>query len=257
MPDAAAITLQTVSKRFGETLALDRVSLTIGRGEFLVVIGGSGSGKTTLLQLINRLSEPGEGRVAIGGEDARTLDPIALRRRIGYVFQEAGLFPHMTVGENIAITPRLLGWDEQRRRVRVDELLTLVRLDPDYRGRFPHQLSGGERQRVAVARALAAGPEIMLMDEPFAALDPLTRDALGQDYWRLHEDLGLTTVLITHDMLEALGLADRIVVLHAGRVVAEGTPSSLMTDQHPYVRELVQTPRRIAERVTALLAEER
>jgi osmoprotectant transport system ATP-binding protein len=257
MPQVAAITLENVSKRFGETLALDGVSLTVKRGEFLAVIGESGSGKTTLLQLLNRLSEPSSGRVTIGNEDIQTLDPIALRRRIGYVFQEAGLFPHMTVGENIAITPRLLGWDEQRRRQRVDELLGLVRLDQRYRDRFPHQLSGGERQRVAVARALAASPDVVLMDEPFAALDPLTRDALGQDYRRLHESLGLTTVLITHDILEALGLGDRIVVLYAGHIVGEGTPAAIMADQKPYVRELLQTPRRIADRVTALLAEER
>ena len=257
MPDAAAITLENVSKRFGETLALDRVSLTVKRGEFLAVIGESGSGKTTLLQLLNRLSEPSSGRVTIGSEDIQTLDPIGLRRRIGYVFQEAGLFPHMTVGENIAITPRLLRWDEQRRLRRVDELLGLVRLDQSYRDRFPHQLSGGERQRVAVARALAASPDVVLMDEPFAALDPLTRDALGQDYRRLHESLGLTTVLITHDILEALGLGDRLVVLYAGRIVGEGAPAAIMADQKPYVRELLQTPRRIADRVTALLAEER
>ena len=163
----------------------------------------------------------------IGGVEAHTLDPIVLRRRIGYVFQEVGLFPHMTVAENIAITPRLLGWDEQRQAARVDELLGLVRLDPSYRTRFPHQLSGGERQRVGVARALAAGPDVVLMDEPFAALDPLTRDGLAQDYRRLHDELRLTTVMITHDVLEALGLADRIVVLQAGRIIADGTPSAL------------------------------
>jgi osmoprotectant transport system ATP-binding protein len=185
------------------------------------------------------------------------LDPIVLRRRMGYVFQEAGLFPHMTVGENIAITPRLLGWEEERRLRRVDELLSLVRLDANYRDRFPHQLSGGERQRVAVARALAASPDVVLMDEPFAALDPLTRDALGQDYRRLHDSLRLTTVLITHDILEALGLADRIVVLYAGRIVGEGAPAVIMADQEPYVRELLQTPRRIAERVGALLQGEK
>jgi osmoprotectant transport system ATP-binding protein len=257
MTEAAAITLADVSKRFGETLALDSISLTVRRGEFLAVIGESGSGKTTLLQLLNRLSEPSSGRVTIGSEDIQTVDPIALRRRIGYVFQEAGLFPHMTVGENIAITPRLLGWDEQRRLRRVDELLSLVRLDPNYRDRFPHQLSGGERQRVAVARALAASPDVVLMDEPFAALDPLTRDALGQDYRRLHDTLSLTTVLITHDILEALGLADRIVVLYGGRIVGEGAPAAIMADQKPYVRELLQTPRRIAERVGALLQGEK
>jgi len=184
----------------------------------------------------------------------QSLDPIALRRRIGYVFQEVGLFPHMTVAENIAITPRLLAWDQARMAERVDELLELVRLASIYRNRMPHQLSGGERQRVGIARALAARPEIMLMDEPLAALDPLTRDALGQDYRRMHDALGLTTVMITHDVLEALGLADRIAVLRAGSVVCDGAPSAVMACEHAYVRELMQTPRKIAERVAALLA---
>ena len=254
MPEHAAITFENVSKRFGDAApALDRVSFSVEPREFLVIVGASGSGKTTLLQLINRLSEPTAGRLRIGGVKAHTLDPTVLRRRIGYVFQEVGLFPHMTVAENIAITPRLLGWDEQRQVARADELLGLVRLDPSYRTRFPHQLSGGERQRVGVARALAAGPDVVLMDEPFAALDPLTRDGLAQDYRRLHDELRLTTVMITHDVLEALGLADRIAVLQAGRVIADGAPSALVTHKHAYVRELMETPRRIAERVGALL----
>jgi osmoprotectant transport system ATP-binding protein len=254
MAENAAIMLKEVTKRFGGNApALDGVSLIVKPREFLVIVGASGSGKTTLLQLVNRLSEPTTGQLRIGGVDARTLDPIALRRRMGYVFQEVGLFPHMTVAENIAVTPRLLGWDDQRKAARVDELLGLVRLDPTFRTRFPHQLSGGQRQRVGVARALAAGPDIVLMDEPFAALDPLTRDALAQDYRRLHDALGLTTVMITHDVLEALGLADRIAVLQAGHIIAEGTPEALMAHEHAYVRELMQTPRRIADRVGALL----
>ncbi|MBX9588233.1 MAG: ATP-binding cassette domain-containing protein [Hyphomonadaceae bacterium] len=255
MPEPAAIALADVTKRFdGDKPALDGISLAVQPGEFLVIVGISGSGKTTLLQLINRLSEPTAGQVRIGGVNALALDPVTLRRRIGYVFQEVGLFPHMTVAENIAITPRLLGWDEQRQTARVDELLCLVRLDPGYRARFPHQLSGGERQRVGVARALAAGPDVVLMDEPFAALDPLTRDGLAQDYRRLHDALRLTTVMITHDVLEALGVADRIAVLQAGRIIAEGTPSALMLHQHADVRELMLTPRKIADRVGALLA---
>ena len=254
MREHAAIAFEDVSKRFGDAApALAHVSFDVKPREFLVIVGASGSGKTTLLQLINRLSEPTSGRLRIGGVEAQTLDPTVLRRRIGYVFQEVGLFPHMTVGENIAITPRLLGWDEQRRAARAEELLGLVRLDPGYRTRFPHQLSGGERQRVGVARALAARPDVVLMDEPFAALDPLTRDGLAQDYRRLHDELHLTTVMITHDVLEALGLADRIVVLQAGRIIAEGAPSAMMTHQHAYVHELMQTPRRVAERVSALL----
>jgi osmoprotectant transport system ATP-binding protein len=251
----AAITFEDVTKRFGDgPPALDRVSLSVQAREFLAIVGASGSGKTTLLRLINRLSEPSTGLLRIGGADVQSLDAIALRRRIGYVFQEVGLFPHMTVAENIAITPQLLGWDKVRATARVEELLDLVRLERGYRQRFAHELSGGERQRVGVARALAARPDIVLMDEPFAALDPLTRDALGQDYRRLHDELGLTTVMITHDMLEALGLADRIAVLRAGSVIAEGTPSALLTHEHAYVRELMQTPRKIAERVSALLA---
>jgi osmoprotectant transport system ATP-binding protein len=255
MAQDAAISVETVSKRFGAGRpALDGVSLQVERGEFLAVVGASGSGKTTLLRLVNRLADPSNGTVRIGGVDAANLDPVVLRRRVGYVFQEIGLFPHMTVAENIAITPRLLGWDRARMDGRIDELLGLVRLDAQYRTRFPHQLSGGERQRVGVARALAAGPEMVLLDEPFAALDPLTREALGQDYRTLHDKLGLTTLMITHDMVEALELADRIAVLRAGTLIAQGTPAALIDHEHPYVRELMQTPRRLARRVEALLA---
>src|SRR5262245_39784502 len=256
MAQDAAISVETVSKRFGPgRAALDGVSLAVERGEFLAVVGASGSGKSTLLRLINRLDNPSDGTVRIGGVDAATLDPVQLRRRIGYVFQEVGLFPHMTVAENIAITPKLLGWTRERRDARVDELLAPVRLLAAYRARLPHQLSGGERQRVGVARALAAAPEMVLMDEPFAALDPLTREALGQDYRMLHDKLGLTTLMITHDMVEALDLADRIAVLRGGIVVAQGPPATLIDHEHPYVKELMQTPRRLAERVEGLLAE--
>jgi osmoprotectant transport system ATP-binding protein len=255
MTQGAAIAVDNVSKRFGDgPPGLNGVSLSVARGEFLAVVGPSGSGKTTLLRLINRLTDPSSGTVRIGGVDAAGVDPVALRRRIGYVFQEVGLFPHMTVAENIAITPRLLGWDRARTAARVDELLALVRLDTGYRARLPHQLSGGERQRVGVARALAAGPETVLMDEPFAALDPLTREALGQDYRTLHEKLGLTTLMITHDMVEALTLADRIAVLRGGAIVAQGPPVTLIDHEHPYVKELMQTPRELAARVEGLLA---
>ena len=251
----ASITFEDVTKRFGDAPpALERVSLSVQPKEFLAVVGASGSGKTTLLRLINRLLDPSSGKLQIGGADLQSLDPIALRRRIGYVFQEVGLFPHMTVAENIAITPQLLRWEPERMAARVDELLELVRLDQAYRTRFPHQLSGGERQRVGVARALAARPDIVLMDEPFAAIDQLTRDALAQDYRRLHDQLALTTVMITHDMLEALGLADRIAVLRSGSLIAEGAPSLLMLHEHAYVRQLMQAPRKVAERVNALLA---
>ena len=254
MTDHPAISFESVSKNYGEGRVLDRVSLDVREGEFLAVVGPSGSGKTTLLRLINRLIEPTAGVIRVAGEDVQTIDPISLRRRIGYVFQGVGLFPHMTVAENISITPRLLGWNEAQRAARVDELIDLVRLDRGkHRDRLPSQLSGGEGQRVGVARALAAKPRIVLMDEPFGALDPLTRDALGEDYCRLHSELGLTTVMITHDMLEAVLLADRIAVIHDGRIVADGTPQALLNDaKDDYVRELMATPRRQAERLRAL-----
>jgi osmoprotectant transport system ATP-binding protein len=249
-----AIALENVGKTYGGRTVLDRLSLAVREGEFLAVVGESGSGKTTLLRLINRLIDADSGTVRVAGEDVRNIDPIMLRRRIGYVFQGIGLFPHLTVAENIAITPRLLGMDQAGIAARVDELIDLVRLDrAAHRARFPHQLSGGERQRVGVARALAARPRLVLMDEPFGALDPLTRDALGQDYRQLHDELGLTTVMITHDMLEAILLADRIAVLRDGQVIAEGTPRELMAPgRDAYVSELMQTPRRHAEKLREL-----
>ena len=259
MTPAATIALKDVSRVYdgGRVRALDGVSLTVREREFLAIVGPSGSGKTTLLQLINRLAEPSAGTVEVEGADVRAVPPIALRRRIGYVFQGIGLFPHMTVAENIAVTPRLIGWDRARMNARVDALLDLLRLDRGQRERYPHQLSGGERQRVGVARAIAAQPKIVLMDEPFGALDPINRDAIGADYRRLHDDLGLTTVMITHDMLEAVLLADRIGVMRAGRLIAEGTPHALMTGAHgDYVDELMATPRRQAERLGALMERE-
>jgi osmoprotectant transport system ATP-binding protein len=251
----AVIAFRDVSKTYedGRVRALDRVSLNVAAREFLAIVGPSGSGKTTLLQLVNRLSEPTSGTVEVEGADVRAVEPIALRRRIGYVFQGVGLFPHLTVAENIAITPRLLGWKRQRQAARVDALIDLVRLERGQRERYPHQLSGGERQRVGVARAIAAEPRIVLMDEPFGALDPINRDAIAHDYRQLHDELGLTTVMITHDMLEAVLLADRIGVMQAGRLIAEGTPRALMTGAHgDYVNELMATPRRQAERLSAL-----
>jgi osmoprotectant transport system ATP-binding protein len=250
-----AISFQDVSKTYGGHKALDRVSLDVATREFLAIVGPSGSGKTTLLRLINRLAEPDSGTIRVEGEDVRAADPVMLRRRIGYVFQGVGLFPHMSVAQNIAITPKLLGWDQTRIAARVDELIDLVRLKrTEHRDRLPAQLSGGERQRVGVARAIAAGPKIVLMDEPFGALDPLTRDALSEDYRRLHDELGLTTVMITHDTLEAVLLADRVVVAREGRIVAQGTPRDMMSaDQDEYVRALMATPRRQADRLQALL----
>jgi osmoprotectant transport system ATP-binding protein len=235
-------------------LAVNDVSLEVGEGEFLAIVGGSGSGKTTLLRLANRLIDADEGHITIEGEDVRAVDPVSLRRRIGYVFQSGGLFPHISVAGNIGITPKLLGTPAAEIASRVDELLDLVRLDRTlYRDRFPHELSGGQRQRVGVARALAARPRIVLMDEPFGALDPLTRDALGDDYRALHGKLGLTTVMITHDMTEAILLADRVAVMRAGRLLAQGTPTELSESGDAYVGELLRTPRRQAERLNVLL----
>ena len=249
------IRFEDVTKAHGGRNVLHRVSLGIRQGEFLAVIGPSGAGKTTLLRLINRLADASQGVVRVEGQDVRAVDPIALRRRIGYVFQGIGLFPHMTVAENIGITPSLLGWDSRRIAARVEQLIALVRLDPAaHRDRLPHQLSGGERQRVGVARAIAAEPHIVLMDEPFGALDPITRDALGRDYRQLHDALGVTTVMITHDALEAVLLADRIVVVRDGRVIADGTPRALMLEERSdYVGDLLQMPRQQAERLQALM----
>jgi osmoprotectant transport system ATP-binding protein len=236
---------------------VDDVTLDVAAGEFLAIVGGSGSGKTTLLRLANRLIEADSGSITVQGEDVRALDAVSLRRRIGYVFQSGGLFPHISVAANIGITPRLMGTPAAEISARVDELLDLVRLDrTQYRDRFPHELSGGQRQRVGVARALAAGPRIVLMDEPFGALDPITRDALGDDYRSLHNKLGLTTVMITHDITEAILLADRVAVMRAGRLMALGTPAELSNSDEAYVSELLRTPRRQADRLRVLLPRE-
>ena len=245
-----------VEKSFdgGRVKAVDDVSLSVAAGEFLAIVGGSGSGKTTLLRLANRLIEADHGSIKVEGDDVTSVDPIGLRRRIGYVFQSGGLFPHMSVADNIGITPKLLGTPADEIAARVDELLELVRLDRKlHRDRFPRELSGGQRQRVGVARALAAKPRIVLMDEPFGALDPLTRDALGDDYRALHTKLGLTTIMITHDMTEAILLADRVAVMRTGKLLAEGTPKTLSESDDAYVGELMRTPRRQAERLNALL----
>ena len=256
MSRVTAISFEGVSKTHdgNHGKSLDNVSFAVGARQFLAIVGPSGAGKSTLLRLVNRLGEPSAGTVRVQGEDVLTIDPVALRRRIGYVFQGVGLFPHMTVAENIGITPKLLGWDDARVETRVDYLIKLVQLDPaHHRQRFPHELSGGERQRVGVARAIAVEPKIVLMDEPFGALDPITRDSLGRDYRALHKKLGLTTVMITHDVTEALLLADRIVVMHAGRVVADGSPRLLIAGHHgDYAQALLETPRRLAAELRAL-----
>jgi osmoprotectant transport system ATP-binding protein len=247
------IALERVSKRYPSGLAVRDVSLAVAAGAFVAVVGASGSGKTTTLKCVNRLVEPDAGVVRVEGRTAADDPPYELRRRIGYVFQGIGLFPHLSVAENVAVTPRLLGWPAAEVEARVDELLDLVELPRTFAGRSPAELSGGQRQRVGVARALAARPRIVLMDEPFGALDPITRDSLGQAYRDLHERLGLTTLMVTHDMQEAILLADRIVVMAEGRILAEGTPRELAASAEPGVAALMAAPRRQAERVRALL----
>jgi len=249
------IEIQRLSKLFGDVMAVDDVSLSVEPGQLLVLLGSSGSGKTTTLKMVNRLIEPTAGTVLIDGQDVGSLEPHELRRRIGYVFQKVGLFPHMTVAQNIAITPSLLGWERRRMEERVDELLELVELDPGaLRGRRPAELSGGQQQRVGVARALAAEPRLMLLDEPFGALDPLTRDRLQQSFSRIRRQLGLTAIFVTHDMVEALLLGDRIAVMQAGRLVQLGTPRELVLQPaDAYVERLMDTPRRQARAVDDLL----
>jgi osmoprotectant transport system ATP-binding protein len=237
-----AVHLDGVSASRGGRRVLENVSLSIGAGEIVALVGRSGSGKTTLLRLINRLIEPDSGGVVVGGRPARSWDAIELRRQIGYVIQDAGLFPHMTVASNIAVVPRLLSWAGQRISARVDELLNMVGLDPDtYRDRWPDQLSGGERQRVGLARALAADPTLLLMDEPFGALDPITKFELHAEFKRLHAILPRTVVLVTHDMAEAFTLADRVAVLSDGQVVTCDSPAAVRASTDPRVSALVRS----------------
>ena len=249
------IELQSLTKNYGSGNAVENLSLTVTDGELFVLVGGSGSGKTTALKMINRLIEPTSGTIKIDGRNAEEIPPHVLRSGIGYVFQKIGLFPHMSVAENIGITPTLLGWDRARISARVEELLLLVELDPaTVRDRFPAALSGGEQQRVGVARALAAEAKIMLLDEPFSALDPLTRDRLQRSFQAIRRRLGLTAIFVTHDMVEALLLGDRIGVMRSGRLIQVGTPRELLA--HPaddYVRQILETPIRQAGAIENLL----
>lgn len=222
-------------------VVLEDVSFTVEAGEVLVLVGRSGVGKTTVLRLINRLLVPSAGEVRVEGRVTTEWDPIALRRRIGYVLQEVGLFPHMTVGRNIAVVPYLEGWELARIRARCTELLELVGLDPaSFEGRFPHELSGGQRQRVGFARALAADPPVILMDEPFGALDPLTRSEIHREFKRIQERVRKTVVMVTHDMGEAFALATRLGVLAEGRLVALDTPEAIARAGDPRIRMFLE-----------------
>ncbi len=232
-----------------ETPVLQAIDLSVESGEILVLLGFSGSGKTTLLRSINRLVPLRSGNIRVRGQDTAGIDPVKLRLSIGYVVQGAALFPHRTVEENVAVVPGLLGWNEHRISERVERLLQLVQLDPEvYRKRFPEQLSGGEQQRVGVARALAVEPSLVLMDEPFGALDPLTRESLQTDFQSLQKRLGFTAILVTHDITEALLLADRIAVLSHGRIAQIGTPREiLLNPASSDVEQMLTTPRRQAD----------
>lgn len=247
------LTFRGVSKAYGATRAIDGVDVTIEPASFVALVGASGSGKSTLLKTVNRLVDPTSGEVLFEGDDVAGLPLAALRRRIGYVFQSIGLFPHMSVAENITIGPRLAG--ERLSERRIAKLLEWVELDDDMAVRMPDALSGGQRQRVGVARALAAQPHLLLMDEPFGALDPVTRDALGERVRALHNELGLTTIMVTHDMAEALLLADRVLVMDAGRIVADETPRALVAGVGGEIAQaLVAVPRHQAERLKELSA---
>jgi osmoprotectant transport system ATP-binding protein len=238
------IRLEHVTKHYPgqDRPAVDDVSLDIAAGDTVMFVGPSGCGKTTLLKMINRLIEPSNGRIHLGEEDVTDQDADRLRRRIGYVIQAGGLFPHMTVSTNIGLVPRMLGWDKQRVTERIDELLDLVGLDPDvYRDRYPKELSGGQQQRVGVARALAADPPVLLMDEPFGAVDPITRQRLQDELLRIQEELGKTIVFVTHDFDEAVKLGDKIVVFDVGaRIVQYDTPEAILADPaEEYVADFV------------------
>jgi len=240
------IRLDNVTKRFGDAVAVDDLSLEVDAGELCVLVGPSGCGKTTTMKMVNRLIEPTSGRVFLDGEDVTDVDPVQLRRRMGYVIQQVGLFPHQTIAENVLTVPRLLGWDKARARTRAYELLELVGLDPDtFARRYPSQISGGQRQRVGVARALAADPPVLLMDEPFGAIDPITRDRLQTEFLRLQDELHKTIVFVTHDIEEAVRMGDRIAVFRQGGVLEQhDTPADVLgRPATPFVASFVGADR--------------
>ena len=231
MATAPAIVVENLTKEFPNTSrpSVDRCSFTVEQGQFIVLLGPSGCGKTTLLKMINRLYEPTSGRILVNGTNATEIPVTDLRRQIGYVIQQTGLFPHMRIEDNIAVVPRLLGWNETQISPRIDELLELIGLPRDYRRRYPRQLSGGEQQRVGIARALAADPKIMLMDEPFGAIDAITRSRLQEELLSIQRKLHKTIMFVTHDVDEALRLADRIIVMREGHIIQFDAPLQILT----------------------------
>lgn len=240
--DNHIVEFRNVSYSIQNTQIISDLDLTVERGETLVLLGESGSGKTTTLKFVNRLLTPSAGEVRVEGKAITEWDPIALRRHIGYVIQEGGLFPHFTIEENVGLVPSLLGWDHERTSARVRELLSLVGLDPDrFAGRYPRELSGGQRQRVGVARALAADPPLLLLDEPFGALDPLTRASLQREFAELTSRLGKTAILVTHDVREALILGRRIALMHKGELVVLETPERFRVSENPQARAYLET----------------
>lgn len=240
--DKALVEFQNVSFTISGTNIITELNLVVERGETLVLLGESGCGKTTTLKLVNRLFEPSAGEVRVEGKTTTAWDPIALRRRIGYVIQEGGLFPHFTIARNVGLVPALAGWEQKRIDGRVQELLSLVGLEPDrFAERYPRELSGGQRQRVGVARALAADPPLLLLDEPFGALDPLTRASLQREFADLTKRLSKTAILVTHDVREALILARRIGLMHKGKLLLLDTPQQFLASDHPQVRAYLET----------------
>jgi len=235
------VVFENTSKSFGNNLVIQNLNLSIPRGQFAVLIGPSGCGKTTSLRMINRLIEPTDGTVFVDGQDVSKVNPVDLRRGIGYVIQQIGLFPNMTIEQNIEVVPKLLGWPKERRRERVTELLEMVEMSPaQYRGRYPSELSGGQQQRVGVLRALAVSPPLLLMDEPFGALDPITRETLQDELKKLQTDLGITIVFVTHDIDEAVKLADVIVLMKDGKVVQAAPPEEILANPaDDFVREFI------------------
>ena len=236
------VEFRDVSYSVGATNILSNLNLIVNEGEIVVLLGESGCGKTTTLKLVNRLLEPSSGQVLVEGKATLEWDPIALRRRIGYVIQEGGLFPHFTIARNVGLVPRLSGWDESRTNERARELLHLVGLNPDqFAPRYPSELSGGQRQRVGVARALAADPSLLLLDEPFGALDPLTRASLQREFAELARSLGKTAILVTHDVREALRLGNRIGLMHAGKLEVVEAPEGFVCSDNARVRAYMET----------------